>query len=644
MLSVLCILSSVVLQMNPRNGGVEALRFPDDPDGMNWVEGNRTWGLPRYYDTFKRVYALYGLERASDGIVTYTNRETRVTVERRRTEDGSLADRYEVENFSAHDVYFRRGDFGVYATFNDSYADAATCEKQRCHAHLWCGGEAGYVHAVPMGPKAAELGLVLTDGSLDTYSIERFWHEYSNDRGDFILHPEPFHLLPGKRKTVFAWTLFRTAKGSFEKDLVSRGGKYVTLEHETVFPDEKFRIRLNGESVGEVAPKGFGEQNLDFTAADGKRVRVRGYVSLPLEELMAKRVKRICREHQVLEKESPLYGAFVIYDNEEKTRYFDHANRDWNACRERVSMAAFLVKWLQTHEDAEARQALDLWEKFLLREFYEEETGGVFDGIGRDPLHKRLYNAPWIITMWREFYALKKDPIYLDRLEKTIAGYYAQGGDRFYPNGCTFSDAIETLEKAGRRVPRLRAAVDGHVRNLMKNGIEYPAHEVRFEQTIATPAVAIPADYCLRLGGGEDVKAHTARQMDVLDRFAGDQPHYRLGGIPIKHWDAFWFGKRQVMGDTFPHYQCVLSARAYDLYARLTGETVYRRKAERILRNVLCNWDAEAAGSCAYVFPFRVTLLDKEGRPFRTDRGEFADEWANDQDFALYFLLELRAR
>ena len=36
-------------------------------------------------------------------------------------------------------------------------------------------------------------------------------------------------------------------------------------------------------------------------------------------------------------------------------------------------------------------------------------------------------------------------------------------------------------------------------------------------------------------------------------------------------------------------------------------------------------------GSCAYVYPFRLNET----------RGEFYDEWANDQDFALYFALEL---
>ena len=49
------------------------------------------------------------------------------------------------------------------------------------------------------------------------------------------------------------------------------------------------------------------------------------------------------------------------------------------------------------------------------------------------------------------------------------------------------------------------------------------------------------------------------------------------------------------------------------------------------MRNCLCLFNARGEGSCAYVYPFR--LNEKPG--------EFYDEWANDQDFALYFAMEL---
>jgi DNA repair exonuclease SbcCD nuclease subunit len=53
-------------------------------------------------------------------------------------------------------------------------------------------------------------------------------------------------------------------------------------------------------------------------------------------------------------------------------------------------------------------------------------------------------------------------------------------------------------------------------------------------------------------------------------------------------------------------------------------------KLEQIPEN-LCLFNDKGEGSCAYVYPFKVNDI----------KGEFYDEWANDQDFALYFYLEI---
>ena len=48
------------------------------------------------------------------------------------------------------------------------------------------------------------------------------------------------------------------------------------------------------------------------------------------------------------------------------------------------------------------------------------------------------------------------------------------------------------------------------------------------------------------------------------------------------------------------------------------------------MRNCLCLFTDDGRGSCAYVYPYRIN----------GEKGQFYDEWANDQDFALYFALE----
>ena len=53
------------------------------------------------------------------------------------------------------------------------------------------------------------------------------------------------------------------------------------------------------------------------------------------------------------------------------------------------------------------------------------------------------------------------------------------------------------------------------------------------------------------------------RQLPVLEAFNGFQPSYHLNDIAIRHWDGYWFGKREMFGDTFPHYWSTITAVAF---------------------------------------------------------------------------------
>ena len=57
------------------------------------------------------------------------------------------------------------------------------------------------------------------------------------------------------------------------------------------------------------------------------------------------------------------------------------------------------------------------------------------------------------------------------------------------------------------------------------------------------------------------------------------------------------------------------------------GNEEYLKKAEDNMRNCLCLFYPDGGASCAYVYPYSVNGV----------RGEFFDDWANDQDFALYY-------
>lgn len=52
--------------------------------------------------------------------------------------------------------------------------------------------------------------------------------------------------------------------------------------------------------------------------------------------------------------------------------------------------------------------------------------------------------------------------------------------------------------------------------------------------------------------------------------------------------------------------------------------------AEECMRNCLCLFTDDGRGSAAYMYPYRINDV----------YGKLYDDWANDQDFALYFALE----
>ena len=134
----------------------------------------------------------------------------------------------------------------------------------------------------------------------------------------------------------------------------------------------------------------------------------------------------------------------------------------------------------------------------------------------------------------------------------------------------------------------------------------------------------------LLAAGSQEFVSDAKKQIDILSRFNGNQPDYHLYETAIRHWDDFWFGKSKLYGDTFPHYWSSLTGLAYLNYYQLTGKKEYLEKATDNIRNCLCLFSPDGGASCAYVYPYSVNGV----------RGEFYDEWANDQDFALYYYLK----
>ncbi len=211
---------------------IRSISHNDDPYKMNWVEGTQLWG------TIK----------APKGIDT--------TVIRSLTERNTLKEVYKFTNNTEFDIFSKQGDTSIYTTFNDDYDSADICTVNKCHAHIWCGGEVSYVMGLRMGGEAPHLGLILTKGSLISYSVERDLSLISNDRGDFLLHVAPFQLAPGE-SYIIEWELFwHKGKKDFYNILLTypnyihiQAENYTVFEHEEINIDITFHKNLINHEV-----------------------------------------------------------------------------------------------------------------------------------------------------------------------------------------------------------------------------------------------------------------------------------------------------------------------------------------------------------------------------------------------------------
>ena len=167
-----------------------------------------------------------------------------------------------------------------------------------------------------------------------------------------------------------------------------------------------------------------------------------------------------------------------------------------------------------------------------------------------------------------------------------------------------------------------------HADFIAETGLDYPAHEVNYEQSIVAPAADILLQAHILTGERRYLDA-AKEQIQVLELFNGIQPDHHLYETAIRHWDGYWFGKYRMFGDTFPHYWSALTGNDFYTFAEIEDSELYRKKAEASRRAVLSLFHEDGSASCAFLYPASVN-----GR-----RSGYSDPYANDQDWGLYFML-----
>lgn len=629
------------IQFNETDGTVAALRYPGDPDGMNWVEGTAAFGMVQGAQ-------VVSVEKTAHGVhAVYETPHLRITVDRELRGE-CYCERYRFEDRLDVDVFFNRGKVGIYTTFNDNYDRAGVCMTQKCHTHIWCGRNSSYIRAVKMGPFPVGLGLVLTEGSLDTYSIANR-EQTSNDRGDFVLHPAVFNLRPGEKMTV-AWELFWFEDGHFF-DAVEKYDSVLTVDapQYTVFEGEEIAFSVNrpdvavkldgaavpaetreGRTFVRYAPQRLGDHTFVLQYGDRETI-AQFFVQIPFKTLARRRAEFIMNHQQFHRAGDSLDGAYLIYDNEDGCPVYDEIFSDYNACRERIGMGLFMAKYLQYDRDERLYESLMQYYAFVAREFFDEETGAVYNAVGKNPACKRLYNAPWMSVFMLEMYNLTGDTVFLDRMFMLLEIYYSIGGEWFYPNGLSMYETVTALQKAGMtdKAERLTAMYRKHVDTIVSIGLQYPEHEVKYEQTIVTPAVTLIAQM-YQLTHDPKLLDACREQLMILEKFNGRQPTHLMHDLAIRHWDGYWFGKRMLYGDTFPHSASVHTSNAFLHYALITGDEQWKQRAFCGARNNLSVYRPDGSASCTRLHPLTMNGV----------RGEYYDEFANEQDGLLYFLIK----
>lgn len=602
--------------------------FCDDPYGMNWLREDFTYG------EVKCPKELTGSAKSRrDGDMVYTE--------------------IEISNPGKKPYFTDKTSVSIAFPLVDKYESSKICMQQRCHTHIFCGGEISYICALRMGGQAPHLGMVLTKGSLSGYSIERDLERQSNDRGCFLLHPSPMEIKAGESVTL-AWRIFsHNGRNDFFRKLEQYHPRFVTVRADryVLFQGEKNTLRIcPAFSAGKVTVDGKvlsevnGIYQLEYTAqeagekvfeiqADDVKTWCRTYVQENVEELAGKRCMFVAKNQQYRGGIEELKGAYLAYDNEEKMCIYRPEN-DYNGGRERIGMGVLLTRYLSGRSGTDnplVRDSLNEYKKYVLRELIDSDTGKVYNDMGRDDSYKRLYNAPWAATFFAEQYRLRRDDTELLCAYRIVKRFYEEGGKDFYPIDLPILLLDRELVSAGMETEReeLLSLYRGHADRLCERDICYPASEVNYEQSIVAPAADILLSV-YALTKEEKYLTAAERQIQILELFNGMQPDYHLYEVAIRHWDGYWFGKRRYFGDTFPHYWSALTGNVFERYGKLTGNSHYLEKAENSRRAVLPMIFVDGRASCAYIYPFKINGLE----------GEFYDPYANDQDWGLYFYLK----
>jgi len=606
-LSILLLMAVFCLNVQAQRVNLDDWLLNTDGSQYSWVTDKYQWG--KCYFT-------------ADGLVK--SEELKVKREQRQEGD-DMVETYTFINTSNRKVTLK--DIGIYTPFNDNYPDAKTCMTQRCNVHIWPGGKAAYVNALRMSGVGPHLGLMVTEGEITDYDV---WERgakkgMSNFRGVLALCPPDMVLKPGQSYRL-TWRVFTHNGTDFDEQLLRRGGmiarsdRYVYAVGETACVDF---ITAKGTKTITKKIISTGEHRVEYK---GTHAVLLGISSE--RQLMEKRIQFILDHQQMNDQQDPRYGAFMVYDNEGDSIVTDYSRSDLDEGRERVGMGILLAEYCRLYPDVKMQQALERYAKFI-REKMQQKGYTTGSSVVRQSKN-RGYNYPWVADFYFRMALLTGNRQYALDGYATLRALYRYFGYGFYCIDYPVTIGLKALQQTGLTFEREQLLYDFKTTAdiFLKNGLNFPKFEVNYEQSIIAPAVQFLCE--VYLATGDRCYLDGARKlMPALEAFSWHQPSYRMNEIAIRHWDGYWFGKRQTYGDVYPHYWSAITAAAFHYFSLATGDETYQQRAKRIVQNNLCLFSEDGKATCAFVYPRRVN----------GEKAHYADAYANDQDWALMYWL-----
>lgn len=651
-------------------GYTTLIRNPADESGMNWILGNSNWG---HTDGFE----IQSVEKKENSvIVSGINRADFLNlVIEKSVSNGKYIEKYRIENAGKLEYFLTGDSSGIHFPYSCNFDQRPGILSDSCISHVWCGGDASWIYsAKPDGTRTC-LVCMIVEGRFANYSIDYNADVPGNNvaashyRGAVVLHPEDCIIMPG---TSLSFTfVYGFSKDKPDEHLIewspraifARADRYTLYPGETMcgvletaFEPEFVSIELDGDKIPyrkdgknirwQWTASSAGEREFQIFV-DERKTRMRINVISPVEEILKRRVGFIAEKQQYRMEGSHLDGAYLIYDRISRRRYFSVSSYDHNSARERLAMGAVVAMALQRspEEGNEAlAESLRQYRNYVERELFDSETMTVFNGAMRDSRWKRAYNYPLMADFFLECHLAFHDDKCLEYAAGIMLSYYSMIESRRQESPCVEDvRIIECLKKRNKNdlAEKLSRAVIHNADRVLAAGDAMFSEEVSYTQAQFYLKI-ISLCHAHRLTKNPVYLAASLKLLRNSEAFRGQQPDYHTNNLGVRYWDLFWFGKIRSFGDTMPQWLCALCGEMYFLLGEETGDERYFPVGKNILRNCLCVYDETGFGAAGYLMPRRIEAHSSDGGvrggiPLGTIPGERFDDWANDQDWSLYY-------